>query len=194
MIRIRKVGLALTMLVLLGVFAAPDVRADAFTFNGTLTPGSPVQLFGFNITSSSSVLIRGTANFELAVSLFGGAGDTLNIAIDEDGLGPPFIAIVQDEFGELFLTPGTYFLSVTPLPVLPGGNLSEGFFFATDQFGRELTFGDFGFTGGNFTLEISGAGVNQAAEIPELATMLLFGTGLAGIAAKLRRRRGRDCE
>ena len=193
MIRIRKVGLALTMLVLLGVFAAPDVRADAFTFNGTLTPGSPVQLFGFNITSSSSVLIRGTADFDLAVSLFDGVGDTLNIAIDEDGLGPPFIAIIQDEFGELVLAPGSYFVSVTPLPVLPGGNLSEGFSFAADQFGRELTFADFGFTGGNFTLEISGAGVNQAAPVPEPATMFLFGTGLAAIVARLRRRRGRNC-
>ncbi len=187
---IRKVGLALATLVLLGLVTAPDARADAFSFTGTLTPGSPVQLFGFTVTNASSVLIRGTANFDLVLSLFDGAGDTLNIAIDEDGVGPAFVATLEDEFGGLFLTPGTYLLGVTPLPLLPGANLSEGFFFAGDQFG-ELTFADFGFTGGSFTLEISGAGVSQADPIPEPATMLLLGTGLAGVVAGVRRRRAR---
>jgi PEP-CTERM motif len=189
MMRIRKVGLVLATLVLFVFVAAPDARADSFTFTGTLTPGSPVQLFGFTVTNSSSVLVRGTANFDLALSLFDAAGDTLNIAIDEDGIGPPFVAILEDGFGDLFLTPGNYVIGVTPLPLLPGANLNEGFFFATDQFGQPLTFADFNFNGGSFTLEISGVGVNQAGEIPEPATMLLLGTGLAGVAAGLRRRR-----
>lgn len=189
---IRKLGLALLTLVVIGLAAAPNARADSFTLNGNLSPGSPVQLFSFTISSSSSVLIRATANFDLALSLFDAAGDALNIAIDEDGLGLPFVATLQDEFGGLFLAPGTYLLAVTPLPLLPGSNLSEGFFFATDQFGRELTFADFGFTGGNFTLEISGSGVSQAAPIPEPATMLLLSTGLAGVVAGVRRRRLRN--
>jgi len=177
---IRKVGLALATLVLLGLAAAPNARADTFTFTGTLTPGSPIQLFGFTVSNSSSVLIRGTASFDIALSLFDGVGDTLNIAVDEDGLGPPFVATLADGFGDLFLTPGTYLLGVTPLPLLPGANLSEGFFFANDQFGRPLTFDDFGFTGGNFTLEISGPGISQACAIPEPAMMMLHGTGFAG--------------
>lgn len=191
MISLRKMGLALTILVVFGFLAAPAARADAFTFTGTSTPGNPVQLFVFTVASNSSVVISGTANFDLALSLFSAVGDTLNIAIDDDGVGPLFIATLQDGFGDLFLTPGTYFLSVTPLPLLPGANLSEGFFFASDQFGNELTFADFGFAGGNFTLLISGVGVVQAEPVPEPMTMLLLGTGLAGITAGLRRRRAR---
>ncbi len=189
---IRKLGLALLTFVVIGLAAAPNARADSFTLNGNLSPGSPVQLFSFTISSSSSVLIRATANFDLALSLFDAAGDTLNIAIDEDGLGPPFVATLEDQFGNFSLMPGTYLLAVTPLPLLPGSNLSEGFFFATDQFGRELTFADFGFTGGNFTLEISGPGVTQATAVPEPATMLLLSTGLAGVVAGVRRRRLRN--
>lgn len=188
---IRKVGLTCAILIVFGFVAAPAVRADSFTFTGTLTPGSPVQLFGFSVSSSSSVTLSATGNFDLALSLFSGAGDTLNIALDEDGVGPLFIAVVQDQFGDLVLAPGTYFLSVTPLPLLPGANLSEGFFLATDQFGNELTFADFGFTGGNFTLVISGPGVTQAQVIPEPATLFLLGTGVAGFIAAQRRRRSR---
>lgn len=191
MIGIRKTLLTLAMFILLGIVAAPEARADAFTLSGTLTPGSPVQVFGFTVTSSSSVLIQGTANFDLALSLFGATGDTLNIAVDDDGVGPIFVATMQDQFGQLMLAPGTYFLSVSPLPLLPGANLSEGFFFATDQFGRELTFGDFGFAGGNFTIQISGPGVTQAAPVPEPATLLMLGTGLAGFIGAQRRRRER---
>jgi len=189
MIRIRKLGLTLTLLVLVGLAASADARADPFTFQGTVTPQSPVQLFGFTVTNSSAVLIRGTANFDLALSLFSAGGDTLNIAIDDDGVGPVFVATLQDQFGELMLSPGSYFVSVTPLPLLPGANLSEGFFFATDQFGNQLSFADFGFTGGNFTLEISGPGVNQAAPVPEPATLFLFSAGIAGLVGRLRKKR-----
>lgn len=181
----RKTWLTLALFLVLG-YAAPAARADSFTFNGSQSVNSPVSIFSFTVTSPSLVAINLTSSYDSTLSLFAGNGETLDITFDENGL-PPFSAT----FPNLFLGPGQYFVSVTPFPLLPGGNLSEGFFFGIDGFGREFTFADFGFTAGTFTLQISGLGVTQAAPVPEPATMILLGTGLAGIVAGRRRRRAR---
>ncbi len=96
-----------------------------------------------------------------------------------------------DAFLQLSLDPGFYVFSVTQFdnfaigPSLDDGfaregtgNFRGGF---VDSFGVQRT--------GLFIVNIDGPNVRGAAPIPEPATMLLLSTGLAGVAARVRRSR-----
>lgn len=101
-----------------------------------------------------------------------------------------------DAFLQLSLDPGFYVFSVTQsgpfangnFPVGPSlddgftqqgnGNFRGGFI---DAFGNRRS--------GLFIVTVDGPNVTGAAPIPEPATMLLLSTGLAGVAARVRRSR-----
>ena len=100
------------------------------------------------------------------------------------------MAGLYDSFLQTTLSPGFYIFSVTQFGNVPvGPTLEEGFSQEGNGNFRAGFVDAFGVRrNGNFSVTISGPGVTQAAPIPEPTTMLLLGTGLAGIAARVRRR------
>ncbi len=123
---------------------------------------------------------------ELVSAAFIECNDDISIACgDETSPRTNFDAQIQTS-----LSPGFYIFSVTQFGNVPvGPTLEEGFSQEGNGNFRARFVDAFGVRrNGNFSVTISGDNVTGAAPIPEPTTMLLLGTGIAGIAARVRRR------
>ncbi len=159
-----------------------------FTSNGVIfTPGAGNNLFVTDTGFDTFYQFAGASGGVLSVQA--GTTRTLNIA-----LGGSFTAIGFDVNNVNFTGPLTITATlsngdVTSFTTTPAGNF---FGFTTTPAIVSLsltapnTGGSFGFSIDNFTF---GQAQGGGTAVPEPATMILLGTGLAGVVAKVRKRR-----
>ncbi len=185
MMRLRRTLLAALTLIVIGLGTA---QADTLTYTGTTTGGPtfnrpledgsglsavgtavPYSVLQFSVTAAGSysfVSTPTTSGYDnfliLYQNAFNPASPLVNFVIGDDDTG------------------GVGVSSAFTTPLTVGTN----YFLVTTGFGNQ----DFG----NFTNSITGPGsfITGGAPIPEPATMILLGTGLAAVAGrKLRRHR-----
>jgi hypothetical protein len=140
----RAVQLLATAILLL---PAVHVQSANFSFSGTLNRDDNIQLFGFGLSSPSTVTIRtfaynggtnsaGTVipagGFDTTVSLFNLSTGAL-LGFNDDGSVPPLTinpvtGFAGDSLLTLSLAAGTYQVALTEFDNVPNGNFSAGFF------------------------------------------------------------------
>ncbi len=176
-----------------------------FSFNGTTTSGSSVQLQGATSSASSNSPIRGTFMPGTSVNL-------TSLLFSEPGFGTATIDGVTTnsvKFGGttsfnaggvfLPLTPDTSTITLTApftysgiIAGVTGPNEDVPPFFSYTMVGNgtvSATFAYFSSPGGPSGYQLRSLQYNTTAPVPEPTTMLLLGTGMAGVAAKFRKRR-----
>lgn len=150
-------------------------RADSLAFN--FTPAS------YTGAAGSVVTLMGTFNNGPGAILFTGYEASIQSGLSLFGAVQPFEALVGMA-GNTSLGP----IALFNVEIAPGTPAGTVFTFAANQF-RVFYMPS---TGGeseaaaNFQITVTGGG--PPPEIPEPASLILLGTGLAGVAASLRKR------
>lgn len=174
--RYKQLVMALVALVALALLPTA-ARADDVTFS--FTPSA------YNGAAGSVVTLFGTFENGPGAITFTGYLESLQAGLTLFGAVQPFDSIVGLASNQT-LGPVARF-NVMIAAGTPDGTV---FSFAANQFSvfYQPSVGDEVEVAANFSITVQGGGPG-GDPIPEPATMVLLGTGLAGVAARLRKRR-----
>jgi len=182
--------------ILLATLLTAPLCASSFSFHGTFAADDQVQLFGFDVASTSTVTIRslgyggGTdsnasvvqpGGFDTLFSVFEGNGTQIGAFDDDPGCAHSnyYNEACLDSYFSNVLPAGSYILALTVSGNNPNGDLSDGFgeqgngnFTCLkgfcDLFGNQNT--------GNWAITFSA--VTSVSDVPEPANLLVAATGL----------------